>query len=276
MSSAQDLPSLTGKCVIVTGGSKGLGREMTLAIARAGASVVATARRRADLDRLQAEAPSRQVYGIVADVREEVDCEAVATAAREEFGHVDALVNNAGIALKGVAKDFVESPPKFWTIGAEPWKAIVDTNVLGPFLMTKAVLPGMLERKRGTIVNISSAPAVMRRPGWSPYGASKAALESLSITWAQELEGTGVTLNVARPGGQVATSIFPEEGTPKALLAGMLRPDVMNALIVWLLSDAANGLTGKRFAANLWDASLPAAEAAQRALLSYPELPSLF
>jgi NAD(P)-dependent dehydrogenase (short-subunit alcohol dehydrogenase family) len=271
-------PSLTSRSVIVTGGSKGLGREMALALSRAGANVVVTSRNQHELDRIERHARrgAGRILSAVADVRNEGSCDAVARFALDNFGRIDALINNAGIALAGFSADFDSNPPKFWTAPGDAWRAIMDTNVLGVFLMAKAVMPAMLKAGYGRILNVSSAPAVMRRSGWSPYGASKAAVESLTVTWAQELGGTGVTTNVVRPGGQVDTEIFPGGGKSESPRPGLLLPGVMNELVVWLVSEASAGFNGRRFSGNLWDSSLPASEAAARAMLPYPEEPFLF
>jgi 3-oxoacyl-[acyl-carrier protein] reductase len=268
--------SIIGRSVVVTGGSKGIGKELALALSRAGANVVVTGRKRAELDIVECHEGrgTGLVKGVVADVRDAADCELVVRVAEQTFGKVDALVNNAGIALAGISESFNEAPPKFWTADQVAWRAILDTNVVGPFLMTQAAIPAMLDRNFGRIINVSSAPAVMRRPGWSPYGASKAALESLSITWAQELEGTGVTVNIVRPGGQVDTGIFPGAGV--APRPGFLMPSVMNDLVVWLVSDLSAKFNGSRFSGQLWDKLLPPVRAAERAMLPYPEQPFLF
>jgi 3-oxoacyl-[acyl-carrier protein] reductase len=275
---ADDSPLLAGRSVIVTGGSKGLGSEMALALSRAGANVVVTSRNQHELALVERHVRrgAGRILSAVADVRSERSCNDVAQFGLDNFGRIDALINNAGIALAGFSADFNSAPPKFWTAPSDAWRAIMDTNVLGIFLMTKAVMPAMLKAQYGRVLNVSSAPAVMRRSGWSPYGASKAAVESLSVTWAQELLGTGVTVNVVRPGGQVDTEIFPGGGTSESPRPGFLPPSVMNALVVWLVSEASAGFNGRRFSGNLWDASLPASESAARAMLAYPELPSLF
>lgn len=269
---------MIGRSVIVTGGSKGLGSEMALALSRAGANVLVTGRNRQELDLVERHARRGEgrILSAVADVRSENSCDDVARLALDHFGRIDALINNAGIALAGFSADFNSSPPKFWTAPADAWRAIMETNVLGVFLMTKATMPAMLKAGHGRVLNVSSAPAVMRRAGWSPYGASKAAVESLTVTWAQELQGSGVTVNVIRPGGQVDTEIFPGGGKSSAPRPGFLPPSVMNELVVWLVSEASAAFSGHRFSGALWDPSLPASEAAMRAMLAYPEQPSLF
>jgi len=98
----------------------------------------------------------------------------------------------------------------FWETDPEAWKMIIDTNINGVFFMTKTVIPYMLKNSGGKIINISINHETMKRNGFSPYGPSKAALESMSIIWAQELEGTGINLNILLPGGATNTGMIPE------------------------------------------------------------------
>ena len=104
----------------------------------------------------------------------------------------------------------------------------------------------------------------MRRPGFSPYGPSKAALESETIIWAQDLAGTGVTVNCLLPGGATDTGMVPADIAPH-LRQRLLHPDIMVPPLLWLVSEAANEVTGSRFDAKLWDSSLPPAQAAENA-----------
>ena len=157
--------------------------------------------------------------------------------------------------MRLVSEQFEANPPPFWQIGAETWRAIMDTNVCGVFYMARCTIPIMLKRRKGRLINVSSSPRMMRLAGWSPYGASKAAIESMSATWAQELSATGVTVNVVRPGGKVDTGLFPDGGHGALIRYGYLAPSVMNGLVVWLLSDASDGVSGRRFNASLWDDS---------------------
>jgi NAD(P)-dependent dehydrogenase (short-subunit alcohol dehydrogenase family) len=270
---------LEGRSVIVTGGARGIGLELSIALVSAGANVVATGRSKQHLAQVEHRAgliTSGRLHGVLADVRFAEDCERVASIATDRFGGVGALVNNAGVAMRLVSEDFETNPPPFWQIGVDAWREIVDTNVSGVFYMSRAAVPLMLEQRKGRLINISTGPRVMRTTGWFPYGASKAALESMSATWAQELAGSGVTVNVARPGVKVDTDLFPNGGRGARLSEGFAAPSIMNDLIVWLVSDASDGIHGRRFNASLWDSSKPTDEAARLAMLPYPELPHLF
>jgi len=134
---------------------------------------------------------------------------------------------------------------------------VIDTNVNGPFLMARAAVPHLLRAGRGRIVNISMNHDTMRRRGFSPYGPSKAALESETIIWAQDLEGTGVTVNALLPGGATATGMIPP-GLPDAVRATLLEPEIIVAPLLWLVSADADGINGRRLLANRWDGADPA------------------
>jgi 3-oxoacyl-[acyl-carrier protein] reductase len=271
---------LAGHSVIVTGGTRGIGWEIARALLTAGANVVVTGRNQVDLvkarQRAASVASAGQLDALAADVRSIDDCMRVAAATVDRFGGITGLVNNAGVAMRLVSEQFETDPPPFWQTAADAWREIVDTNVSGVFYMSRCVIPIMLTRGKGRLINVSSSPRMMRLPGWSPYGASKAAVESLSATWAQELSRTGVTVNVVRPGGKVDTGLFPNGGNGTLAGDGFLAPSVMNRLIVWLLSDLSEGITGRRFNASLWDSNQNEAIAARAAMLPYPEEPYLF
>jgi NAD(P)-dependent dehydrogenase (short-subunit alcohol dehydrogenase family) len=113
----------------------------------------------------------------------------------------------------------------------------------------------------GRIVNVSASHETMRRRGFSPYGPSKAALESETIIWAQDLDGSGVTVNGLLPGGATLTGMVPES-FPAERRAGLLAPEIMVPPLLYLYSDQADGISGMRFNARLWRADLPPAEAA--------------
>lgn len=257
---------LSGKTAIVTGGGRGMGRAMALALLRAGANVVITAARtRQEIETVKNEAVNVREAGkvrqFVADVTSEQDCRLVVSQALREFGAIHILINNAGRGMRFVSEKFFDTPTKFWQTDPAVWRLIIDTNVNGPFLMAREVVPQMLKQGWGRIINISMNHETMRRAGFSPYGPSKAALESETIIWAQELAGTGVTVNSLLPGGATDTGMVPRDIAPDRLLD----PNIMVPPLLWLVSESAGQVTGARFAANLWDASLPAEHAAEKA-----------
>jgi len=253
---------LAGRVAIVTGGGRGLGRAMTLGLARAGAAVVATAaRERGEVERVASEAAARRILPIVSDVTCEDDCRRVVDAALDRFGRLDILVNNAGRGMKYVSEKFMTEPTRFWETRADVWRLIIDTNVVGPFLMARAAVPHMLAAGWGRIVNISMNKETMRRRGFSPYGPSKAALESATVIWAQDLAGSGVTVNALLPGGATLTGMIPA-GFPAERRAELLDPAIMVPPLLWLASTRSDGVTGKRFVAKDWRADDPQAASA--------------
>jgi NAD(P)-dependent dehydrogenase (short-subunit alcohol dehydrogenase family) len=259
---------LSGKTAIVTGAGRGLGRSMALGLARAGANVVLTAaRNRREIDLVAEEAAKSPAAGsvrqLLADVASEEDCQRVVNETVREFGGVHILVNNAGRGMRFVSEKFFDTLTKFWETDPAVWRMIIDTNVNGPFLMARAAAPHMLKQRWGRIVNISMNHETMRRAGFSPYGPSKAALESETIIWAQDLAGTGVTVNALLPGGATDTGMVPGDIAPR-LRQQLLHPDIMISPLLWLVSETASGVTGSRFAANLWDATLPPEQAAEK------------
>ncbi len=231
---------LSGKTAIVTGAGRGLGRSMALGLARAGANVMLTAaRNRREIDMVAEEAARSPTAGAVrpllADVANEEDCARVVSETVSEFGGVHILVNNAGRGMRFVSEKFFDTPTKFWETDPTVWKMIIDTNVNGPFLMARAAAPHMMKQRWGRIVNISMNHETMRRAGFSPYGPSKAALESETIIW-----------------------VAPH------LRQQLLPPDIMVPPLLWLVSEQASGVSGSRFDANLWDAALPPRQAAEK------------
>jgi NAD(P)-dependent dehydrogenase (short-subunit alcohol dehydrogenase family) len=260
---------LSGKTAIVTGAGRGIGRSMALGLARAGANLVVTAaRNRGEIERVAEESAKIPAAGIIrpllADVTSEEDCQRVVSGAVREFGGVHILVNNAGRGMRFVSEKFFDTPTKFWKTDPATWQMIISTNVNGPFLMARAVVPHMRELRWGRIINISINHETMRRVGFSPYGPSKAALESATIIWAQDLAGSGVTVNALLPGGATDTGMVPQDIAPH-LRQKLLHPDIMIPPLLWLVSEAASGVTGSRFVADLWDTSLPPEQAAEKA-----------
>jgi NAD(P)-dependent dehydrogenase (short-subunit alcohol dehydrogenase family) len=260
---------LSEKTAIVTGGGRGLGRAMALGLVQAGANVVIMAARTTqEIDSVANEAakirPARAVRHYVADVCREEDCRFVVDQTVHEFGTVHILVNNAARGMRFVSEKFFDTPTKFWETDPATWRMIVDTNVNGPFLMARTVVPHMLEHRWGRIINVSINHETMGRAGFSPYGPSKAALESETVIWAQDLAGTGVTVNSLLPGGATDTGMVPDDIAPEARRR-LLNPSIMVPPLLWLTSPAADGATGGRFVARLWDSSLPPEQAADRA-----------
>lgn len=251
---------LEGKVAIVTGGGRGLGQAMTLGLARAGASVVISAAReghevRRAADEINVVLGSRRVLALQADVTQEADCRRLVDETLAAFGGLHILVNNAGRGMKYVSATFLTEPTRFWEVDSDTWQTIIDTNVNGPFLMAKAAVPHMLHQRWGRIINITMNHQTMRRAGFSPYGPSKAALESETVIWAQDLAGSGVTVNGLLPGGATDTGMIPD-GVSEAVRNQLLRPEVMVEPLLWLASEDSAETTGARLDAARWDSTL--------------------
>jgi 3-oxoacyl-[acyl-carrier protein] reductase len=240
--------SLVGKVAIVTGGGRGLGRSVVHGLTKAGAAVVVTAAEAvAEIERVAAEAPPGSVAPVQADVTREEDCARVVAEAIDRFGKIDVLVNNAGRGMKYVSEGFMTEPTRFWDTDPAVWRMIIDTNVNGPFLMARAV--------------VSMSYPTMRRRGFSPYGPSKAALESETVIWAQDLDGSGVTVNAVLPGGATLTGMIPDS-LAESNRSRLLHPDIIIPVVVWLASETSAGMSGRRFDASRWRLDLPPDEAA--------------
>jgi NAD(P)-dependent dehydrogenase (short-subunit alcohol dehydrogenase family) len=247
------------RAAVVTGAGRGLGRAMALGLARAGIQVVATAaRERTEIEALATEAEEGMVLPLLADVTQEADAHHVVDVALARFGRLDILINNAGRGMQHVSETFITEPTRFWEVETDIWRMVIDTNVNGPFLLAKAAVPQMLRTGWGRIINISVSHFTMRRPGFSPYGPSKAALESETIIWAQDLHGTGVTVNALLPGGPTLTGMIPD-AFPQNLRGALLDPAIMVQPLLWLVSNEADTITGRRVTANRWDDGDPLA-----------------
>lgn len=247
------------RVAIVTGAGRGLGRAMALGLAHAGIRVVATAARElAEIEAMAAAADEQRVLPMLADVTREAEALRVVAVALERFGRLDILVNNAGRGMRYVSETFLTEPTRFWEVDPDTWRMVIDTNVNGPFLMARAATPHMVRAGWGRIVNVSVSHSTMRRAGFSPYGPSKAALESETVIWAQDLRGTGVTVNCLLPGGATLTGMIPD-AFPHTARQALLDPAIMVPPLLWLVSGETDTISGCRVIAKGWDARNPSA-----------------
>lgn len=261
--------SLAGKVAIVTGAGspKGMGRVMALAMLSAGARVAMLDVNVEALERNANEA--RELAGdaavlpIAADISNWADARRAVDETIAGLGGLHILVNHAGVNGRVAGES-----PNFWELSTDTWMRTVDINVSGPFLMARAAVGHMVGQGWGRVIGVTTNLDTMIRS--LPYGPTKAAHEALVACMAQELEGTGVTMNALLPGGGTNTN-FGGDVPPDP---DRLEPEVMGPPAVWLASEASNGVNGKRFIAMNWDETRSDADnmAAAGAPAAWPQL----
>ena len=237
---------LEGRVAIVTGASRGLGRDMALGLAREGAAIVAAARTEKEIEYLpgtihktveEIKALGGRAVPQRCDVTKEEDVEAMVQRAIQEFGGVNILVNNAGIAF----------PAPVWETPLKRWEIVLRVNLNGTFLCTKAVLPTMMKQRSGSIINISSVAANFGVEGLVRtgivYGVSKAAIERFTWGVAAEVEEYNIAVNCLKPRGMVDS-----EGmrfwNPNADRSQWDTSELMVKAVVFLAAQDAKGVTG--------------------------------
>jgi 3-hydroxy acid dehydrogenase/malonic semialdehyde reductase len=182
---------LEGKTALVTGATSGFGEAIAEAFVRAGAKVVATGRREERLDALAARLGKERVHALPLDVRDREAVDAAVRGLPAPFAAIDVLVNNAGLALG------LEPAPR---ASLDDWDTMIDTNCRGLVTMTRAVLPGMVERNRGHVVNVGSVAGSYPYPGGNVYGATKAFVHQFTLNLRSDLLGTAVRATSIEPG----------------------------------------------------------------------------
>ena len=260
--------SLVGKVAIVTGAASpmGLGRNMTEALVQAGARV---SMMDINPDWLgQSANDLREIGGDecvmtqVVDVSSPQEAEEAVARTIAEMGGLHILLNNAGIAPRNMLMGG-DAKNNFWEVPAAEWDRVMTVNAGGPFYMCRAVVPHFLAQGWGRIIGVTTSLNTMYNPGGAPYGPSKAAHEAMIAMASRELEGTGVTVNVLVPGGMSNTNLIPDDTAHSR--EALIQPDVMRAPVVWLASEASDGINGQRFIGYFWDESLPLEERIERA-----------
>jgi NAD(P)-dependent dehydrogenase (short-subunit alcohol dehydrogenase family) len=251
---------LSGRVVLVTGAAGGIGQALCRAFARSGMLVGVCDVKLAGAERLAAELGAERAVAVACDVADPGSCDAAVNAVASRFGSLHALVNNAGLGMGIIRQDHMTKPVTFEEVSIEDWHRFMDTNLSGAFHMTKAAMPRFRAAGGGRIVNVTTSFFTMLRQGFYPYGVAKAGLEAWTASLGSELAGSGITANVVVPGGPTDTPMVPpESGYDRASL---IRPEQMAPPMLYLFSAAGAGITGRRFVAAHWDASLPAEQAA--------------
>jgi 3-oxoacyl-[acyl-carrier protein] reductase len=221
---------LDGRVALVTGASRGIGKAIALELAEAGADLVLCSTREHGCEPIVREvmARKRRAIGLTADVASSADCERLVRAAEEVFGRVDCLVNNAGAVRRAPVSDTSD----------EDYDRVLAVNLHAPFYLARRVLPGMVERGYGRIVNVSSISSRMGTPKQVSYCASKWGLNGLTQALAAELRGTGVTVSAVLP-GSVDTDMLKGSGFPP-----MMTPAQVASVVRYLLAEAPEAMTG--------------------------------
>jgi 3-oxoacyl-[acyl-carrier protein] reductase len=217
---------------------------------------VTAAQERQEIDAFVSLSRPDQALAVLADVTDPRACERVVAETVARFGKLDVLVNNAARGMKYINPRFFTVPTRFWKADPETWRMVIDTNVNGPFFMARAAVLHMLRKGSGTIINVTINYETIKREGFSPYGPSKAALESETIIWAQDLESTGITVNEILPGGATATGMIPDE-LSEELRSRLLKPEIIIPPAIFLASEDGRRLTGRRLIATEWSPQNP-------------------
>ena len=236
--------TLENKTAIVTGGSRGIGRAICVALAEAGANVVtcyAHGAAGAEETVKLCEAYGVKASAIQADVAKNEDVQALVTKVKEEYGSIDILVNNAGITKDNLMLKMTE----------EDFEQVIDTNLKGAFLCIKHVSKIMLKQKRGHIINISSVVGVRGNAGQVNYASSKAGLIGMTKSVAKEIGSRGITVNAVAPGfiETEMTAVLSEEvkkaSAAQIPLGHFGRPEDIAKAVAFLASDDAAYITGQ-------------------------------
>jgi 3-oxoacyl-[acyl-carrier protein] reductase len=231
---------LTGKTAFITGGTRGIGLAIARALHAAGAKVAVVGRDQARAEAVAAELGDRAA-GVACDVAQAEQVEAAIAAAEKALGPIDVLVNNAGLTRDNLLLRLTDAD----------WNAVLDANLKGAFHTTRAVIKGMMKRRAGRIVNISSIVGLTGNKGQANYAASKAGLIGFTKSVAKEYASRGILANCVAPGfiETDMTAALPDEARATLLqdiaLGRLGRPEDVAGAVLFLASDLAGYVTGQ-------------------------------
>jgi len=240
---------LKDRIAIITGGGRGIGKAISELYAQEGACVVVAARTEEQIDAVARAIREKggRALPLMADVTDTADIKRMVEETTREFGRIDVLINNAGYA-----------PPqeKIMNYDDEEWDKTLEVNLRAPYLCTKAALPGMIERKYGTIINLSSGLGKVGAAEFAAYCASKHAIIGFTKTLAMETGHLGITANVICP-GPVKTEMldhtseeFVSARVEKTVIKRLVYPEEIAGMAVYLASDYARAISGQAIGVN--------------------------
>jgi len=234
---------LLDKGALITGGSRGIGQAIASAYARAGAQVFICGRNPADVENAlrQILAWGGKIDGVAGDISRVQDVQRIVRAALDRIGAIDVLVNNASIL--GPREAIAEYP-------VDAWEEVIRINLTGLFLMTHEVLPLMMARRSGSIINVTSGVGRAGKAKWGAYAVSKAGLEGFTQVLAEEVKSAGVRVNAVNPAAtrtRMRAQAYPAED-PLTLPV----PDSVVPIFVHLAADASKEITGRSLNARDW------------------------
>jgi gluconate 5-dehydrogenase len=242
---SNELFDLTGQVALVTGTSRGLGQYFARALAKAGADLILTSRKRAALADFEAEmhALGRRVVSLELDVRDHASIQTMTAEAEAAFGQIHILVNNAGCNVRKPALDVT------W----DDWNLVLDTNLRGSFFVAQAIARGMVAKGYGRVINIGSVTSVFGYAGLAPYGASRGGIRQLTMSLADDWSPHGITVNCLAPGWFKTSQnqmMYEDRAWVEYLVERIpvKRPGIpsdLDGAIVFLASEASRYITGQ-------------------------------
>ena len=265
-------PDLNDRIALITGAAGGIGQALARAFVGAGMRVALGDTSREALLRLHGELGTQQTLALPMDVSDPASCRDSVSGTIARFGRLDVLVNNAAVGMSTVREDHMRRVVQIEDIPPDLWARFMAVNISGPFYMAHAAVPAMRAQKFGRIINVTTSFFTMLNRGFSPYGPAKSGLEAWSASLADELKGSGITVNVVVPGGPTDTPMVPDDGSMER--SQLIRPEKMAPPMLHLASDAGGAVTGMRFVAAKWDSAISIADAvaASGAPTGWPEL----